>query len=380
MRGKSLALLSMALGCGLVASVGITQVMSRRNTEPAANDGNVQAVFVATQDIDPGTPLTAQALRLEQWPKDKVPTGALAKIEDVEGRRTRTKLFEGMPILDNALLTKGTTGGGATSMIPKGYRVVPVKVDSVSGGSSMIQPGDRVDVMIFVTADPLTGVTRSGIRTVLQDVKVFAVNADFGYESTETPMASISAKTISLLVTPDQANKLMLAAELGKVRLVMRSPEDNEAVETRNVSSVDLFGGPEAEDQADVTEAADARVKQDKGGSFLNFLQRAAVGTQQPATFPQQQQQRAQHTVRILSGSDVSDVMLEASEDSDRMTSSFNKWRVTSRDSVPSFGGRPERTPEPVAASPSEKQSSPEEGESGEEEERQPTEAEEDDS
>ena len=99
MRPKSLILLMLALGCGLVASIGISQVMDRRNQQPAPV-GETEAIFVAMQNIEFGDQLSTQVLKLEQWPKDKIPEGALSTLEDVEGRRARTKLYAGEPILE----------------------------------------------------------------------------------------------------------------------------------------------------------------------------------------------------------------------------------------------------------------------------------------
>ena len=154
-------------------------------------------------DIGLGDLLTAQVLKLEQWPKDKVPPGAVSRLEDVEGRRARTKLYAGEPILENRLLGKGASEQGATAMIPKGYRVVPVKVDLVSGGSSLILPGDRVDVMVHLVKDPGRDISETVTRTILQDIKVFAVDNIVDLEKDkESNGKSIAAKTIALLVTP----------------------------------------------------------------------------------------------------------------------------------------------------------------------------------
>ena len=142
MRAKSLALLVLALGCGLVASIGITQVMAKRDTKPDTLTGDSQTVFVAMEDLSMGEILTAEILKLEQWPKDKIPAGALTKIEDVEGRRTKTMLYAGEPVLERKLYDKGDTRGGVAVRIPKGYRAVPVKVDDVSGGADMILEKD----------------------------------------------------------------------------------------------------------------------------------------------------------------------------------------------------------------------------------------------
>ena len=137
MRGKSLALLMLALGCGLVASLGITQVMRKRGEATTAT-GDTQPIFVAMKDVGQGEPLTPESLKLEQWPKDKVPPGAMNHLEDIENRRTRTKLYAGEPILDAKLAPKGVNAPGADIMIPKGYRVVSIRVDAVSGGANLL--------------------------------------------------------------------------------------------------------------------------------------------------------------------------------------------------------------------------------------------------
>ena len=98
MQPKSLILLILALGCGVVAAMGITQVLANRSSGPSAPTIETDPVFVALADIEMGELIDAQALKLEEWPKDKVPEGALAKLEDVEGRRPKTHIFAGEPI------------------------------------------------------------------------------------------------------------------------------------------------------------------------------------------------------------------------------------------------------------------------------------------
>ena len=233
MRGKSVGLLVLALGCGLVASIGITRVMANRDGETPAPTGDIETIFVALEDIGMGEVVTAQMLRLEEWPKDKVPEMALTNMEDVEGRRARTKLYAGEPMLDNKLMAKGASDAGPDILIPPGYRAVPVKVDMVSGGSNMIRPGSRVDVLLFVPKSSGNGFTQSTVKTILQDIKVFAVNnvVDMESGSDEGGSQSIQATTISLLLTPEQTQQVTLASELGKLRLVMRSPEDDQVAD-----------------------------------------------------------------------------------------------------------------------------------------------------
>ncbi|MCC6126582.1 MAG: Flp pilus assembly protein CpaB [Pirellulales bacterium] len=244
MRAKSLALLMLALGCGLVASIGITQVMAKRDAAPT-NSGETESIFIAVKDIPLGERLTTEALKLEAWPKDKIPPGACSKIEDIEGCRTRAKLYAGEPILAKKLLGKGASLQGDSALIPAGYRVVPVKVDNVSGGPGLITPGDRVDVLVHLTRNPHQEIYDTSTRTILQDIKVFAVNdiVDIGEQKESKDKEKLAAKTISLLVTPAQAAKLTLASEMGKVRLIMRSPDDNSNSLDGNSSPSELFGG-----------------------------------------------------------------------------------------------------------------------------------------
>ncbi|MCR4416054.1 MAG: Flp pilus assembly protein CpaB, partial [Thermoguttaceae bacterium] len=226
MRAKSILLLLLALGCGLVASIGITQVMATRDTA-ATTSTETETIFVAMKDIAMGDPITAQMVKLEPWPKDKVPAGAISKLEDLEGRKPRGPIPAGSPIVEKHLVGKGLNESGPGNIIPAGFRVAPVKVDPVMGNANMLRPSDRVDVLVHVKQDPSKGIPRTCTRTILQDIKVFAVNDQFDVSATSGEK-SVVAKTIWLLVTPEQAEKVTLAAELGQVRLVMRSPVDKE--------------------------------------------------------------------------------------------------------------------------------------------------------
>ena len=160
MRSKSIFLLALALGCGLVAMIGIMQVLNRPAPEQAPPGES--AVVVATQGIGVGDPIKREMVRLEPWPKEKIPANALTNLEDIDGRRPRTSLCEGVPILESQLLEKDADAYGPSLAIPKGYRVVPVKIDPVVGSVNMLRPGDHVNVLVhmsnrFGRGDPQNG-------------------------------------------------------------------------------------------------------------------------------------------------------------------------------------------------------------------------------
>jgi pilus assembly protein CpaB len=333
MRPKTIALLVLALGCGLVASIGITEVLARRNSDPAGATGDTQTIFVAMTDVGMGDSLTSQMLKIEQWPKGKIPAGAIARIEDIEGRRVRTRLYPGEPILENKLLSKGASEQGASALIPKGYRVVPVRVvDACSGGSNLILPGDRVDVMVHLVRDPNRGIHETITRTILQDAKVFGVNAVVDLEKEKDDKRSINAKTISLLVKPDQAAKVMLAQQMGTIQLVMRSPEDDQQTPNAQAKPSELFGIVDKSERSKETlmDAPDPALTA-KGAGFTELLN--SVPEKAAETW----------TVRIIQPGGVNDVVLEADDSKSASASPFGLWKTTAAASAPTGNPVPNR-------------------------------------
>ncbi|HEX3869470.1 MAG TPA: Flp pilus assembly protein CpaB [Pirellulales bacterium] len=242
MRSKSMLLLMVALGCGLVASIGINQMLAARNVAPVATGESV-SVFIAKQPINLGDIIKSEMVRMEEFPIDKTPPEAVTNIDELKGRRARQKILPGMPIVDGWLLGKGENGEDVSTLVPKGYRIVPVRVDAVSGVAGLIKPGDRVDVLVHLRENASMGIIKTTAQTFLQNVKVFAVDDVFRREADGEQ--SVAAKTISLVVTPAQAELVTLASEMGTVRLVMRSSDDEAVAETSGATARQLFGTSE---------------------------------------------------------------------------------------------------------------------------------------
>src|SRR5919108_4205856 len=116
MRSKSLVLLALALGCGLIAAIGINQVMANRGTQAAPTE--MQAIYVAMKDIPSRETVKVEDLKLEEWPKDKVPRGAITKPEQLAERSAKTKIYTGEPILETKLFSKDDPALGASRKIP----------------------------------------------------------------------------------------------------------------------------------------------------------------------------------------------------------------------------------------------------------------------
>jgi pilus assembly protein CpaB len=238
MRPKSLLLLALALGCGLVASIGISQVMDRNSGAQIKLD--TVPIYVATHNINLGDPIDAAMLSLQEWPKDKVPRGAISTLEELEGRRPRTAIFEGEPILEAKLLAPGQMADPIRS-IPKNMRLKTIAVDAEKSAAGLLGPGDRVDVQLFLRKDQRTGVEETKSKIILQNIRVFAVDQTV-QRSAEGGDERAIAKTVSLMLTPDQATKLSLAEQIGELSLIPRNPDDEGVADSSEATLESLMG------------------------------------------------------------------------------------------------------------------------------------------
>ncbi len=295
MRPKSLLLLGLALGCGLVASIGISQVMDRA---PQAKLETVP-IYIALHNINLGDPIGAGMLSLEEWPKDKVPRGAISKLEDLEGRRPRAAIFEGEPILEGKLLEPGQIADPIKS-IPKNMRLKTIAVDAEKSAAGLLGPGDRVDVQLFVRKDARTGINMAKSKIILQNIRVFAVDQMVQRAQDGAEERTI-AKTVSLMLTPEQASKLALAEQIGEISLIPRNPDDDSIAEWNEYTIEDLLEsggekGSREKEQGRETAADDAPI----GGGLLG-----AISAVVPAAVPP-------FRMEIVEAQDVREMLFDA--------------------------------------------------------------------
>lgn len=242
MRPKSLVLLALALGCGLVASVGISQILDQSNKQAVAVE--TVPIYVALQNINLGDPINDGMVSLQEWPKSKVPVGAITAWEDVEDRRPRAVIFQGEPLLDGKLLAKGERHDPISAM-PEGMRLKTVSVDARKSAAGLLSPGDRVDVQLFVHRNERENIPHPFTKIILQNVRVYAVDQAVQRDADGTEARTV-AKTVSLVVTPQQANRITTAENLGEISLIPRHPDDDKIVEDWETDSSDIFAMSEA--------------------------------------------------------------------------------------------------------------------------------------
>ncbi len=222
MKMKSLILIFIALGCGLVATIGISQVLER-NSGGGAGTITMEQILVAKADIDIGAVLDANSVQLEEWPANKVPEGAVRALEEVNGKFPQARFYKGEPILLAKISDKFRNAAGG---IPPGYRTSTIKVDedTVMEG---IGPGDRVDVMVFLRKGE--GIQQTGVYPIIKNVRVFSKGAETERVVDAKSGQATRARTISLLVKLAQCQEIALAAQMGKITLALRNPKDDPA-------------------------------------------------------------------------------------------------------------------------------------------------------
>lgn len=235
MRPKSLILLVLALGCGLVAAVGINQILATPgNEKPTVN------IVVAKREIKKGDMIRPEDLRMQEWHVDALPEGSIQKFDDLAERRVKTLVVPGEAILESKLVPKN---GGRESEIPPGMKGISIKVDNVSGNHGLVLPGDNVDLLLHVEANPSRGIPSTMTKVLLKNIKVHAV--DSLLERPAPGEASISATTVTLLVSPKQSAMVTHATEIGHIRLVLRSEKDSlleDSDVSPTVSTIELLG------------------------------------------------------------------------------------------------------------------------------------------
>jgi pilus assembly protein CpaB len=211
-RSRLLMIGGLALALGLLVSA---TVYNRLKTTGGSNSEPGAEVVVAANDILVGTKLEERDIRLARFAQSTIPPGAFTKKSLVLGRGVVLPVSKGEFILSSKLAVAGT---GLSSLIPPGMRAVSVRVNDVVSVAGFVQPGSRVDVL--GTGNPGAGGERQ-TTTVLENVAVIAVG-----KSLERTGESQAAPVITLLVSPDDAQKLTLAAQEGRIQLSLRNPLD----------------------------------------------------------------------------------------------------------------------------------------------------------
>src|SRR5215831_19135645 len=213
-----------AFGIAWMTALLLSWWVYKKTTAPQPR-GDLITVAAAARDLATGKRIQAEDLKLVTLDRKDLPRGVFVKTSDVVDRAVAIPIVAGEIVLNGKLALKGS-GEGLTALIEPGMRAVSVQVNEISGVSGFIQPGTRVDVLftrIFSSGDAAT-------TTILQNVKVIA------YGRQLDPAAKADARdakptVATLLVTQEQAERLVLAEQRGRIQLALRNALDHAIAE-----------------------------------------------------------------------------------------------------------------------------------------------------
>ena len=225
---------------GLALAVGLLAAYSAFNWLKTHSGGNAERavqVVVAANEIQVGSKLADRDVRLATFPVSSVPPGAYSRKSQVIGRGAVLPISQGEFILPGKLASE-EAGAGLPSMIPPGMRAVSVRVNDVVSVAGFVQPGTRVDVLS--TGNQGSGNERQ-TTTVLENVAVIAVGRSLLDRNGASDAQN--AGVITLLVSPDDAQKLTLASQEGRIQLALRNPLDTKKGGTGATRASSLYPG-----------------------------------------------------------------------------------------------------------------------------------------
>jgi len=236
MNWKTWIPLALAIVLGLAAALIARSALSRNRVVGPPQPKTVKIVVVKGQ-AGPGQELTADLLGLGPIASEVPPQGAFTDVTQVVGRVTRTPMFSGQPVLEDLLAPRGAATG-LQALLPKGMRAITVAVDETSGLAGLLTPGARVDVVSTLSG---TNKDETIATTIVQDVLVQAVGQRLMSQGPADKDAQ-AARTVTLVVTPRDAQAIELASSMGRTRLVLRGTNDREQEDGIGVSVVELRG------------------------------------------------------------------------------------------------------------------------------------------
>ena len=253
MRISSVVTLCIAITIGVIAAfLARTWMQSQQHASGAGVTGTI---VVAAMPLGFGATISEEKINEIPWAAKTLPEGAFATKQQMikDGRRVAlTPIERGEPVL-RAKITAPGQPGSLSTLLEEGKRAVTVRVDDVRGVAGFILPSDRVDVVLIRTEAVASGQSYSEV--ILQNVKVLAVDQLAGQQPDK---ATVLAKAVTLEATAEQAQKVLLATNIGRLSLILRQPGEGHAEASRRITERDLSEMPEPPSRPRVETVAQA--------------------------------------------------------------------------------------------------------------------------
>lgn len=240
-RHRSLVLFAFALGFGALAVFGARGYIAERLEVERARLLPKQAtveVVVARRDLERGERVVPENMAVREVPAEFLPGSAIRpeRFERFAGARLGQPMRSGEPLLAGAI--EGADAGSFSSRIRQGIRAMSILVDEVNSVSGMLQPGDRIDLLFSVRPPAASGQTpaQEVTATLMQDLAVLATGRQVRAGG-DDGSAARHFTAITVEVSPEQAQQLIVAQRTGKLTAMLRHPDDRQPL---GVQALDL--------------------------------------------------------------------------------------------------------------------------------------------
>ncbi|HXD20814.1 MAG TPA: Flp pilus assembly protein CpaB [Vicinamibacterales bacterium] len=194
-------------------------------------------VVVAAANLDLAAELRREDMKVIDWPAGSVPAGSFSNPQELVGRGLIQPVVQNAPILEGAMPPKDA-GAGLPPVIPEGMRAVSVRVNDVIGVAGYVLPGTRVDVVVTISPTDQHPDTTS--KVILTNVQVLTAGTKIERDTVDHKPVTVNV--VTLIVDPQQAERLTLAGTEGKIQLALRNPLDKTAPETPGIRAAALLG------------------------------------------------------------------------------------------------------------------------------------------
>jgi len=231
----------------VLVGIGAYTYLNATGGDEATSSGQTASVVVARNFIERRTPLTPELFEVRQLPVEAVTALAVRSIDAIDGQFVTNDLQPGEQLLTTDL-TARPEGGNLSLLIPEGHRAFSVAISDAMAAGGLVEPGDRIDILA-VFDEGTTG--KNGAAVVVQDVEILAVSSlvlgespsalegNGGRSNNPTSLSS----TVTVALTPDEAQLVALAEEFGGLRLTLRRPDDTAQIAANQTELEALIGG-----------------------------------------------------------------------------------------------------------------------------------------
>ena len=240
-KNKPLFLFGLATVVALVVAF-LTYGWVKQMAQSQTQARETQPVVVAAVDLTWGTSLTGEMVKVVPYLKESLPTGFFSDVSGVNGRTIIYPVKAGEPVFESKLAPTTVSSGGVAALVTPKKRAMAVKVDKVVGVSGFVHPGNRVDVLVTLSRNerannPMT-------KIVLENILVLATGTELEKAGKQEKPQQVDV--ITLEVTPEEGEKLALAATEGKLQLALRNFTDTDNAQTRGTTIPGLLAAQSA--------------------------------------------------------------------------------------------------------------------------------------